>query len=127
MKSKTLMASLVAGLMVTAYLPSDAFAETIRVKCETRSSRSKISVDGKDLTPGSYRCQTLSGSNQKTTGLQNTVGDEVECDFDSNRGDINAGATAISPSFIQGGQVTGKILDLAGDTVISDTVRCRTR
>jgi hypothetical protein len=123
--SKTMLAALVVGVMAAAYLPSDAEAATVRVKCEKRSNRSKISIDGAGLIPGGYKCQALSGSNQKTTTLRNTIGVQLECDLDSDRGDIAAGATAISKTFIQGGQVTGKILDASGATVISDTVRCR--
>lgn len=126
MKSKAMFAALIASLVAGAYLPMDASAATLRVKCEKRSDRSKISVDGKSLVPGSYRCRAVSGNNQKTTSLRVTVGTELECDFDSNPADVRAGATAITSNFIQGGLVTGKILDAAGDTVISDTVRCKT-
>lgn len=55
------------------------------------------------------------------------MGDEVECDFASNAGDIAAGATQIAANFIQGGSVTGKLIDAAGFTVASDTVSCRVR
>lgn len=105
----------------------DASAATIRVKCEQRSNRSKISVDGKNLTPGIYSAQVISGANQATADPQTSIGDEAEFDFDSNPKDIAEGATPISVTFIQGGQVVGKILDAAGDTVISDTVKCRVR
>lgn len=127
MYKQTLFSALVAGAMFITTLPSDAEAASIRVKCETRANRSKISVDGKDLVPGQYRCQARSGSNQKSTALKSSVGAEVECDFDSARADIAAGATAIPVNFIQGGQVTGKLLDAAGFTVASDTVSCRAR
>jgi len=105
----------------------DASAAAIRVKCEKRANRSKISVDGSDLPPGTYRARVLSGTNKATSVPEATVGDEVEFDFDSNPADIAAGATPISVTFIQGGQVVGKILNAKGATVISDTVRCRVR
>ncbi|MBK8957708.1 MAG: hypothetical protein IPM80_04565 [Proteobacteria bacterium] len=127
MYKKALFSALVASAMVITTLPSDAEAASIRVKCEKRATRSKISVDGKNLVPGQYRCQAKSGSNQKTTALVSSVGDEVECDFDSARADIAAGATAIAANFIQGGQVTGKLIDAAGFTVASDTVSCRAK
>ena len=127
MVKKTLFSALVASAMLISTMPSDAQAASIRVKCETRSARSKISVDGRSLVPGQYRCQARSGSNQKTTALVASVGAEVECDFDSARADIAAGATAIPGNFIQGGQVTGKLIDAAGFTVASDTVSCRAR
>lgn len=105
----------------------DASAATIRVKCEKRANRSKISVDGNDLAPGTYSARVVSGANQKTSALQAAVGDEAEFDFDSNPKDIAAGATPIAADFIQGGQVVGKILDTNGNTIVSDTVRCRVK
>lgn len=112
-------------LLVTALA---AEAATIRVRCEKRSDRSKISVDGKDLTPGSYAAMVVSGSNEATSTLQGAVGDEAGFDFDSAPDDVAAGATEIGVDFIQGGQVTGKILDEAGMTVISDPdVNCKVK
>jgi hypothetical protein len=66
------------------------------------------------------------GANSHTWDLRATVGDEVEFDFDSDPGDIAAGATAIAPDFVQGTppQVTGTILDAGGVTVIEATVTC---
>src|SRR5262249_28403829 len=88
----------------------------VLVRCERRSDRSKVSVDGNDLSAGSYSARISSGSNTAMSGLQPTVGDEVEFDFDSDRGDIAAGATPIAADFIQGSppQVTGQILDAGG-------------
>ncbi len=126
LNNKTLIPALVAGALLAAGM-SSAEAAGIRVKCEKRATRSSISVDGNNLTPGQYRCQALSGSNQKTTAAVASVGDEVECDFDSARNDIAAGDTPISANFIQGGKVTGKIINAAGFTVASDTVSCRVR
>lgn len=127
MYKKTFLSALVAGVMLATTLPSDAEAASIRVKCEKRATRSKISVDSKDLVPGLYRCQARSGSNQKTTPVVSSVGDEVECDFDSARADIVAGATAITANFIQNAQVTGKVIDADGFTVASDAVTCRSK
>jgi hypothetical protein len=58
-----------------------------------------------------------------------TVGDEVEFDFDSDAGDIAAGATPIAADFIQGTppRVTGTILTLSGELVVEATVDCRDR
>lgn len=102
---------------------------SIQVKCERRANRSRISVDGKDLLSGSYRAQVSSGANVAVSGLQATVGDEVELDFDSAPKDIAAGATAIAATFIQGipAQVTATILDSSGNTVVATTATCRTR
>ncbi|MGL4230812.1 MAG: hypothetical protein ACRDAM_13080 [Casimicrobium sp.] len=110
----------------------DVNAATLRVQCEQRgATRSKISVDGKDLAAlpagQTYSAQVMSGANMATAPGAALIGDEVEFDFDSNRGDVAAGATAIASNFITGGTVVGKILAPDGSTVISDTVSCRVR
>jgi hypothetical protein len=117
-------AAIVATLASVAL---DASAATIRVECEARPGRAKISVDGKSLGTGSFRSQVVSGTNMAQSGAVVAVGGEVQTDYDSNPADINAGATAISSTLITGGSVTGKILDASGNTVISDTVACRVR
>jgi hypothetical protein len=125
MKLKLVFAAICsAAILATAM--TDASAAGIRVKCEKRSDRSKISVDGDGLATGSYKAIVISGANSKTSGAKPTVGDEVEFDFDSAPNDIAAGATAISRTFIQGA-VTGKIVNARGSVVASDTVACRTR
>jgi hypothetical protein len=105
----------------------DASAATIRVTCEVSATRSKISVDGKNLAPGQYSTVAISGSNMATHPAQAAVSGEVETDYDSNPRDIAAGAIAIPANFITGAQVTGKVLDAAGNTVKSDTVICRVK
>ena len=125
MITKTLIAA-ICGAAVLATAVADANAAGIRVKCEKRADRSKISVDGDGLATGSYKSIVISGANAKTSGAKPTVGDQVGFDFDSNPADIAAGATAISPTFIQGA-VTGKIINANGSVVASDTVACRTR
>lgn len=114
-----------AAMLLVSVL--DASAATIRVKCEIRSNRSQISVDAKDLAPGLYSARVISGANQATADPQVTIGDEVEFDFDSDPANIAAGATPIGANFIQGKQVTGKILNASKATIISDTVNCRVR
>ena len=125
MKLKLLVA-VMSGAAVLAMTMTDVSAAGIRVKCEKRADRSKISVDGDGLTVGAYKAIVISGANSKTSGAKPTVGDEVEFDFDSAAADIAAGATAISRTFIQGA-VTGKIVNAKGSVVASDTVACRTR
>ena len=94
------------------------------VSCETRgTSRSKISVNGRNLKAGSYTAAVTSGGNTATSGPRAAVRGEVQFDFDSNPADITAGATGIGPTFIQGGSVTATI---AG-TAISITASCRVR
>ncbi len=124
MKATTTFLSLA---LVSFLAASAADAASIRVKCEQRGTRSStVSVDGKDLTPGAYTAMVTSGSNSASSGLMDTVGDEVEFDFSSKANDIAAGAVEIPKNFIQGGSVTAKIL--SGDfTVVSDTVSCRVR
>jgi hypothetical protein len=120
---------LMIGGLSLALVASAAIADaaTIRVRCEQRANRSKISVDGNNLAAGNYRAQVISGANQKTAAAQAALGDEVEFDFDSDSGDIAEGATPIPAGFIQGRTVTGKILNASGFVVVSDTVACRAR
>ena len=101
--------------------------DTLRVRCEVRgTSRSKISVDGRNLASGNYWARVQSGVNTAVSGLRATIGDEVEFDFDSQPNDIAAGATAIARTFIRNGRVTAEILN-AGTVVRSATVACRVR
>lgn len=101
-------------------------AASVRVRCEKRSNRSKISVDGRNLAAGSYHAVAKSGVNSATSDPKAAVGGEAEFDFDSNRHDINAGATPISRNFIQG-DVTGQILNALDDVLAEKTVSCRVR
>ncbi len=126
MNSLLMMGGLAAATLMTSIVTADA--ASIKVRCEQRAGRSKISVDGAGLAAGNYKARIISGANQTTTTApQASERGQVEFDFDSDRGDIAAGATAISPTFIQGGVVTGKILDANNFTVISDTVKCQAR
>jgi hypothetical protein len=83
-------------------------------------------VPQNDLASGMYRAQVTSSGSSATSGLQATVGDEVEFDFDSNPADIAAGATAIAASVIQGHppQVTGTLLDASNAVVVQATATC---
>jgi hypothetical protein len=101
--------------------------DAIRVRCRLEgTSRSKISVDGRNLAAGNYRARVTSGTNTALSGAMRTVGDEVEFDFDSNANDIAEGATPIAASFIQGGTVTGEVL-LGSAIVTTATATCRVR
>lgn len=101
-----------------------------RVRCEKdvppRQPRSKISVDGNNLNPGRYRARVTSppGQNPVTSRAQQTVGDEVEFDFDSQ---VDPGETPISPNYIQivpGPDVLGEIVTAEGRVVASQAVEC---
>jgi hypothetical protein len=107
-------------------IPPPSVNATVIVKCEVRSNRSKISIDGNGMATGSYQAVATSGANTATAPAHPTIGDQVEFDFDSDGTDIAAGATAIAPSFIQGTppQVTGAILTLGGGVVVQATVDC---
>ena len=126
--SKFLKHGAAACLFATlAMVGLDAAAASIRVTCEARPGRAKISVDGKGLAAGNYRTEVVSGGNSAMSGVTAAVAGEVETDYDSNPADIRAGATAIAATFITGGSVTGKVINASGNTVISDTVACRVR
>lgn len=131
MKTGMLKISTLLGAAIiffaTSLSAADANAAGIRVKCEKKSNRSSISVDGRNLTPGSYSAVVKSGDNKAVAELKSSTGDEVEFDFDSDKGDIVAGAVAISPIFIQGGKVTGQIKDADGFIIIEGTSSCRVR
>jgi hypothetical protein len=116
-----------AVAMLATFVP-DADAASVRVRCEKRieKPRSKISVDGNNLATGNYTARATSGANTAVSAPGATVGDEVEFDFDSRRGDIRRGATPIAKDFI-GSAVTGEILDGQGNVVASSTVNCRVR
>ena len=116
-----------AVAMLATVVP-DADAASVRVRCEKRMDkpRSKVSVDGNNLTTGNYTARATSGPNSAVSAPKPTVGDEVEFDFDSRRRDIRRGATPIAPDFIVG-PVTGEIINAQGNVVASDTVSCRVR
>lgn len=131
MKTRMLKISTLLGATIiffaTSLSAADANAAGIRIKCEKKSNRSSISVDGRNLTLGSYSAVVKSGDNKAVAELKSSTGDEVEFDFDSDKGDIVAGAVAISPIFIQGGKVTGQIKDADGFIIIEGTSSCRVR
>lgn len=125
--TKTTIAIAATFAVAAISLPmSDAYAASVRVKCEKQANRSKVSVDGRGLAAGEYHANIISGSNHKASKPV-TGGGEIEFDFDSDKGDIAAGATAIGPKFIQGGKVTGQIVEASGHVVIEATNTCRTR
>ena len=114
------------GVVTTTTLPS---APLVRVTCEKRNDRSRVSVNGKNLAGGSYHAHITSGGSSATSDPAPTIGDEVELDFDSDPGDIAAGATPIPAGFIAGAPpaVTGELRD-AGDAVVaSATATCEAK
>jgi SAM-dependent methyltransferase len=102
---------------------------TVRVTCERRADRSRISVNGSNLAAGSYQGRALSGDQSATTLAATATGDQIEFDFDSEPDDIATGATAIAAGFLQGTppQVTGQILAAGGAVLVESTVTCAQR
>ena len=117
-----------AGGTTTGGTPSGYYSVAARVTCEVRSKRSRISVDGRRLSPadGQYSARAKSGANTASAPAKAAVAGEAEFDFDSDEGDIAAGAVAIAPNFI-GTDVTGEILDASGKVVATATARCKVK
>jgi hypothetical protein len=105
-----------------------ATAGDVRVTCEKRANRSKVSVDGSSLNGGMYRAVTKSGDRTRRSDLQQAIGDEAQFDFDSNQNDIADGATAIPANFIVNGRAKGWIVNANGVRVtpIKEAI-CRVR
>ena len=108
---------------------ASALAATLRVRCERRPDRSKISVDANNVTPRNarFRARVRAAGGTATSALKRAVGDEVEFDFDSN---TEAGATRIPRNFIQrraGADVIGQRLNANGVVVASRGVECEFR
>ena len=109
-------------------IPGNSGTAKLFLKCELRSDRSKISADGKDLSTGSYYVSVSAGPNTAQSPLADTVGDEVEFDFDSEMDDILSGDIAIDASFVQAGQpVEATIFDADDNIVVSATATCLER
>lgn len=105
------LASLSGLALVLTTLSFAATAGDVRVRCEKRSNRSSVSVDGSDLAPGAYKAIVRSGTATITSNFDTALDDEVEFDFDSSRGDIAEGAVPIPAGFIVNGRVKGWIVN----------------
>ena len=89
-----------------------AQAANVQVTCEKRPDRSRASVDGNNLKPGMYRAILKSGTDHiARSQFEQTVRGEVQFDFDSNQGDVAAGATPIGIRFIVNGRVRGYLVN----------------
>jgi hypothetical protein len=102
---------------------------SLRLRCERRTGRSKISVDGDNLVPrnGTFRARVKAAGGTVTSPTKRAVGDEAEFDFDSNPNDIAQGATRISSTFIArrtGPDAIGEILNAQGQVVARAGVEC---
>ena len=126
--TKTIMTTMAAVAALTLGFAAASEAADLRVRCEPREGRrSRVSVDVRDVAPGMYAAAISSGANAAMSAPAATIGDEVEFDFDSNRADIRAGATAIPRDFIQDGAVSAQVVDAAGAVVAVGTTACRVR
>lgn len=114
-----------AVLAILSAFAIGAQAASVRVRCDSFPDRSRASVDGRDLPAGDYTALLTSGSHSAQSAAQAAVDGEAQFDFDSNRKDVRQGATKIGRQFIVGNHVTGSIVDANGDTVATETVRCR--
>lgn len=124
MNTTSTFASLFAAAVLTT-LSAGVAAQSVAVKCETRSDRSKASVDGSGLAAGNYSAVLVSGPNTATAPAKPAVQGQAEFDFDSNPRDIRQGATAIAPNFIVNNRATGKLLNASGQVIAQRTVTCR--
>ena len=107
-------------------------AGSLRVRCEGESNRSKISVDGNNLTPrnGRFSARVQAAGGTAASATKAAVGDEAEFGFDSNPNDIAAGAAPIAASFVaarSGPDVIGEILDSEGRVIASQGAECTFR
>ena len=126
MKLKSLITA--SAVTVLALASIAARAADVEVSCEKRSNRSRASVDGNNLKRGSYRAVLKSGDRTARSPFAQTIGDEVEFDFDSNQNDIAEGATPISPGFIVDGRVRGYLVNESSQRVTPIvTAICRVR
>ncbi len=101
----------------------------VRVTCEQRSDRSKVSVDGSGLPDGDYSARILAGANDASAPAQAAVLGQAEFDFDSDGTDIAAGATPIAADFLAGAspQVLGQLLNAGGTVIAEELVACDVR
>lgn len=94
--------------------------------CVATADRSKISVQGKNLTAGGYHTTVSSGTNSadSSTKTADTTG-AVAFAFDSDAAAVTAGSQSISATFITGSSVTAKLFAGSSTTpLLTSTVAC---
>jgi hypothetical protein len=117
-----------ATVALFALAATAATAAEVDVRCEKRANRSRASVDGNNLRPGSYRAVLKSGDRTARSQFERSIGDEAQFDFDSNQGDVAEGATPIGPNFIVNGRVRGYLVNVDNVRVTPIvTAICRVR
>jgi hypothetical protein len=117
------------SLLLAEAASANAATPTLRVRCEVQSNRSKISVDLKKAVNSSSVKAVVTNTNGDPVQADNSlivVAKEAEFDFDSDDDDVLAGATRISPDFINRNtpQITATILELPG---LSKTATCKVK
>jgi hypothetical protein len=130
MNVKKVVGIIITTLAVNVFFMADASAESIRLRCESRgTARAKISVDGRGFATNKvYRASVTSGGVTigSKTAKRPGVNHEVGFDFDSDRGDIAAGATAIPKTFIKNNVVSASIIDPNGFKVsVSESCKAK--
>jgi len=105
-----------------------AAAASLRVRCEVRSNRSKISVDLKRAVKGSVVTAVVTntdGFSVQAIAAQTVVRKQAEFDFDSDDDDVLAGATEIPSNFIDRNNphVTARISKLNLQTTVTCKVK----
>jgi hypothetical protein len=116
------------SLLLAEAASANAATPTLRVRCEVRSNRSKISVDLKKAVNGSSVKAVVTNTNGDPVQADNSlivVAKQAEFDFDSDDDDVLAGATPISPNFIDRNNphVTTSIPELG----LSKTATCKVK
>lgn len=110
----------IAALVAAAVV---AEAAEVRVRCDYRAGareRTKVSVDAKDLAGGAYLASVEGALSPVFTVTP--PADAFEADFDSNRANIKAGATAIPTSSGRDGSVA--VLVSGPDVSFAQSVPC---
>lgn len=104
----------------------ESAATKILVICEQRPNRSRISVQGRNLSPGQYSATITSGGlSAFSTPLIQDVSDDVEFRFDSDFNRVNQGITLIAFDFIQDGRISAEITEVnVGPVATITNVEC---
>ena len=107
---KKLTGLAVTTLALNLSILGDVNAASVDVKCEVRSGRSKISVDGAGYGAGLYRSSVKSGTATVWSKVfKRPAAGEVQYDYDTNPADVRAGATYVPPTYIKGRTVYGNL------------------
>jgi hypothetical protein len=94
-------------------IPPPSAHATVRVRCEVRSDRSKISVDGDNLATGTYQAMVSSGVNTATAPARQTIGDASTRRSRTLNGRARLAATSAGP-FVSGTPARSHALRRAG-------------